>query len=156
MDNNNSNNKENILNSYISLFNEGYYSDNTKPLPFIKLFLQYQTEENWNNAIKFFNDFLQTVNVSEIYNVRIVSTISDGTVWFDSAKNSTYAGFKTKTINENHNTRRPFMQVLFSNFNNAYEIKSSSSTGNEEYRVCNRVGEDFIMPLGVNGFSITL
>ncbi len=148
--------KENILKSYISLFNEGYYTNEIQPLPFIKLFLQDQTEANWNRAIKFFIDFLSHVNTSVTFNIRIVSTIPDGTVWYDSAKNSTYTGFKSKTINENHNTRRPYMQVLFSNYNETYETKVSGTTGTKEYRVCYRVGEDYIEPMGVNGFSITV
>ncbi len=147
---------EDVLKSYISLFNEGYYSDDVPPLPFIKLFLQDQTEANYNTAIKFFDDFISKVNTSVTYSIRIVATISDGTVWYNSLRKSTYEGFKTKTISENHNTRRSFMEVLFSNYNEASDTSVSGVSGKKEYRVCYRVGESYIEPMGVNGFSITL
>ncbi len=147
---------EDVLKSYISLFNEGYYSDDVPPLPFIKLFLQDQTEANYNTAIKFFDEFISKVNTSVLFSIRIVSTVSYGHVWYDSAKKSTYIGFKTKTINENHNTRRPFMQALFQGYYETYETKVSNTTGKKEYRVCYRVGEYSSELMGVNGFSITL
>ncbi len=149
-------NKSDILKSYISLFNEGYYTDNIEPLPFIKLFLQDQTEDNYNTAIKFFDEFISKVNTSATFSIRIVATVTNGIVWYNSLKNSTYEGYITNTISDNYNTRKSYMQVLVSNNREASETFVSTATRKKEYRVCYRVGDDYEEPMGINGFSITL
>ncbi len=148
--------KENILKSYISLFNEGYYTDNIKPEPFIKLFLEDQTEVNYNRAIKFFEDFLKKVNTDVTFTIRIVATVTNGIVWYHSYKDSTYQRYITNTISENFNTRKAYMQVLLLNNKEAYEIYISNITRKKEYRVCYKVSDDYVEPMGVIGFSITL
>tara|TARA_E500000331_G_scaffold328700_1_gene348680 strand:- start:600 stop:1064 length:465 start_codon:yes stop_codon:yes gene_type:complete len=65
---------------------------------------------------------------------RILITLPDGTVKYDSAKGekNSWSNFKGKNINENHNSRPAIMSAQLSrNFFGA-EIKYSTSTGRVE------------------------
>jgi len=87
---------------------------------------------------------------------RVVATLADGRVWYDSSKGSdnTYQNFLNKAINENHNTRRPFMEVLLSDKNYAYEAKLSTTTKKFEERIVMRLGASNLEPLGSIGLSV--
>lgn len=156
--------RKNVLDAHLSQFLAGNYTVGSSigfadesPMVNIISFLNNQSEANWNTATNVLAAFLskcQLVAYPSGSTYRIVATISDGTVWYDSGKTNTFAGFQGKTINDNHNTRRPFMQVLLSDVNGACESKLSSSTGKYETRVCMRVGDGNMTPLGVIGLSI--
>lgn len=96
-------------------------------------------------------------NYSKVNNTRIVLTIADGTVCIDTGKpfRNTYFNFRNKIINENHNTRAPFINAINSNALPplASESKLSNSTGNFEYRSCLRVSFNSGTPQGVIAFS---
>lgn len=87
----------------------------------------------------------------------MVATIPDGTVWYDSAKGSrnTWNNFENKIINENHNSRACFMDVLLNDQRDSFEMKYSSSTKTNESRVTFRLGDNRYYPLGVLGYSLT-
>ena len=61
---------------------------------------------------------------------RILVTLSDGTVRFDSSKgiNNTWANANSKSINENHNTRPAIMSAQLTCDGNGNELKFSTST----------------------------
>ena len=63
---------------------------------------------------------------------RILCTLPDGTVFYDSGKGdkNTYENFKSKSINENHNTRYACYESLKAG--NAYETKFSTSGAGKE------------------------
>lgn len=126
----------------------------------LQLFLNASTEARYNNAINIlaaFKNKCQTVAYPSGTVYRIVATLVDGSVWYDSSKsNNNWASFKDRSINENHNTRRPFMEVLLNDDQYAFEVKTSGSTGQVEARVCFRLGDTRSTPLGVIGLSATL
>jgi hypothetical protein len=155
-----------ILEAHISQFLNGNYTVGSSlgfadenPIVNIISFLNNTSEANWNvatNILAAFRNKCQTVAYPSSSTYRIVATLSDGTVWYDSGKTNTYASFSAKTINENHNTRRPFMQVLLNDGSYSQpEVKLSSSTGTTETRICMRVGDSNITPLGVIGLSVS-
>ena len=86
--------------------------------------------------------------------IRILCTMPDGQVWCDTSKGTknTYENFKSKTINENHNTRIAIFEALQNS--TGKEIKFSTSTGfKEEYYASSIVDSPFI-PLGVLRLSV--
>ena len=121
-------------------------------------FLIEPFETEYDYIINIFNELViesDKINKKESY--RVVCTIPDGTVYYDSAKGSknTWANFQSKSINENHNTRAPFMDVLLNNDRTSFETKYSSSTKVNEYRLTYRFGINKSYPLGVIGYSFT-
>ena len=86
--------------------------------------------------------------------IRILCTMPDGQVWCDTSKGTknTYENFKSKTINENHNTRIAIFEALQNS--TGKEIKFSTSTGfKEEYYASSIVDSPFI-PLGILRLSV--
>jgi len=154
-----------VLTAHISQFLNGNYTVGSSlgfadesPSQVIEDFLTSLTESTWNSATNVLAAFLnkcKTVAYPGSTTYRIVATTVDGTVWYDSSKTNTYAAYLAKTINENHNTRRPFMEVLLNDNELAYETKTSGSTKTKEIRVCARLGDDRFEPLGVIGLSST-
>jgi len=156
-----------ILTAHITQFLNGNYTVGS-PLGFadenpifnIGVFLSAATEERYNTAVNILEAFrnkCQTVAYPSVIVYRIVATLSDGTVWYDSSKsNNNWTSFLNKSINENHNTRRPFMEVLLNDDQYSYELKTSNTTRVPESRVCFRVGDNRFTPLGVIGLSVTV
>jgi len=86
---------------------------------------------------------------------RVLVTISDGTVGLDTSKsNNTYANYKAKTINENHNTRAAIMQSLLSNNGKGLEKKISSSNRRFEAYLSTRYGPTTERAYGVVRVSL--
>jgi hypothetical protein len=100
------------------------------------LFAAEDDEQGYNNALIKINEY------SVLYTIRILVTIPDGTVMFDTAKGelNTYANFKGKLINENHNSRSAILQALLGNWGAGSEQKRSTSTGLYEYYFAHRLG----------------
>jgi hypothetical protein len=72
---------------------------------------------------------------------RILVTESDGTVIMDSSKTTnTYANWKAKKINENHNTRIAVLNSQLQEGGVGSETKYSSSTGTKQVYVAVRAG----------------
>jgi hypothetical protein len=123
--------------------------------------LDFLIEPKQDIYIKTINILYELVDESDIIikkdSFRVVCTIPDGTVWFDSSKGSknTWENFQAKSINENHNTRAPFMSVLLKNDRTSFETKYSSSTKVNEYRLTYRFGVNKSYPLGVIGYSFS-
>ena len=81
---------------------------------------------------------------------RVLVTISDGTVGLDTAKtNNSYANYKAKVINENHNTRAAIMQSLLSGNGKGFETKISSTNRRFETYSSTRYGPTVSRAYGV-------
>ena len=79
---------------------------------------------------------------------RVLATLPDGTVWFDSEKsNNTHEAFKLKKINENHNSRLVILKALMDG--EGYESKYSTSDNRKEEYVAIRLGASSEESLGV-------
>jgi hypothetical protein len=72
---------------------------------------------------------------------RILVTLPDGTVYFDSSKTNTWTSARAKTINENHNSRPSIMAAQLLPSGEAYETKYSTSTSRYEDYVSFRIGK---------------
>ncbi len=97
----------------------------------------YSDQVIWNN----FKTVVTTkLNTTGDDSFRVLVTIPDGTVIFDSAKdNNTHANAKNKAINENHNTRVAIMKALVGN-GEAMEQKYSSTVNRKEIYLARRIG----------------
>lgn len=76
---------------------------------------------------------------------RILITAPDGTVAFDSSKDTspsknTFENFKNKTINENHNTRIAILDAQMFECGIGVETKYSTTDGTNESYVAARIG----------------
>lgn len=99
---------------------------------------------------------------------RLVCTVPDGTVWFDSSLcglvdgsytngGNTYTAFLAGTISSKHNDRCAFLQALLSDAGIGYEektarVKPTTSTitySVRELRVALRVGQSKTIPVGI-------
>ena len=110
-----------------------------KPLvvKFVNLFTTTTSEVDYNLAVEALNASVSLCNefVKEIgLTSRILATLADGTVWYDSAKGNknTYANFKTRSINENHASRYSIRQAMDSYEGVGWESKFSTSDSNYE------------------------
>jgi|SaaInlStandDraft_7_1057024.scaffolds.fasta_scaffold74267_2 hypothetical protein len=99
------------------------------------------------------NNIDKDVNKILRNNSRILCTMPDGQVWFDSGKdNNTYQNFKSKNINENHNTRISIFEALRNYVGK--EIKFSNSTGSKEEYYANSINNVPSISLGVLRLSV--
>lgn len=86
---------------------------------------------------------------------RILVTVSDGSVIFDSSKNNnTRNDAKDKLINENHMSRISIVSAALSQSGVAFEKKFSSSTGLFEEYLAHRLGKNSENALGIIRWSI--
>jgi len=156
--------KRSVIRAHLEQFLNGNYTVGSSlgfadenPMYNIQRFCETESEATWNTATNILQALINkcnTVAYPSGTTYRIVATLTDGTVWFDSSKTNTYAGFKAKTINENHNTRRPFMESLLQeDITYPFEAKVSTSTGLYEERVVMRIGGSKTEPLGCIGLS---
>jgi len=156
--------KRNVIRAHLEQFLNGNYTVGSSlgfadesPMYQIQRFCETEAAPEWAEASRVLQALINkcnTVAYPSGTSYRIVATLTDGTVWFDSSKTNTFAGFKAKTINENHNTRRPFMEsLLHEEILYPYESKVSTSTGLFEERVVMRIGGSKTEPLGCIGLS---
>jgi len=123
-------------------------------------FLISPTSDKYQENINLLKDFItysKNNDPVKAHEYRMVATIPDGTVWYDSSKGTknTWTNFQSKTINENHNSRACFMDVLLNELRDSFEMKYSSSTKTNEYRITFRLGDNRYYPLGVLGYSFS-
>ena len=102
------------------------------------------------------NNSVPNYNLGIIPKFRILITIADGTVFYDSYKgatNNSYDKFLAKTINENHATRKYIQQSMHSKDGIGYESKWSSSTQAVDTYYSVRYGFSTSGILGIIAFS---
>jgi hypothetical protein len=157
--------KRNVIRAHLDQFLNGNYTVGSSlgfadenPMYNIQRFCETETSSEWTTAANVLQALINkcnTVGYPSGTTYRIVATLTDGTVWFDSnSKKNTYANFKAKDVNENHNTRRPYMEsLLHEEILYPYESKVSTSTGLYEERVVMRIGGSKTEPLGCIGLS---
>lgn len=105
----------------------------------IKDFLLEPNNEKYTDMSIELDNSLSTLGNS-YNNFRILITVTDGTVVYDSSKkNNSYDNFTHKLINENHNTRLSIIGALIKHSGKAWEFKYSTSTQKREYYVAHRV-----------------
>jgi hypothetical protein len=118
----------------------------TLVVKYVNLFAALNTEEFYNLAVVSLNasknlcdEFIKDVNLSS----RILATLSDGTVWYDSSKGdkNTFENYKLKVINENHESRYSIRQAMDSYEGFGWESKFSSTTQNFENYYAVRGGQ---------------
>lgn len=113
---------------------------------FVNQFTTNETEVDYKLAVEALNGSLSLCN-EYVKNIgltsRILATLADGTVWYDSSKGekNTYANFKAKTINENHESRYSIRQAMDSYEGLGWEAKFSTSTNDFENYYAVRGGQ---------------
>ena len=124
----------------------------------IVAYLDTATESSWNFMKAVVTDFIN-VNSSTLYpSLRVVITLTDGKVAFDSSKGAAnvFANISSLTnpINDNHNSRVSILSALLSSSGTGHEQKYSSSTGKFEIYQAVRMGASTANALGVVRVSI--
>ena len=139
----------------------------------------YNNQQIYNNILKFYSNpsselFYNVTKISldllhnnwkglknksdeSVKKVRILCTLPDGAVFYDSSKGdkNTYLNFKSKSINENHNTRFVFFEAIKND--ESYETKYSTSESvlqSREYYYAVRIGTSPENSVGVLRISI--
>ena len=82
---------------------------------------------------------------------RLLCTLADGTVFYDSGskvKNS-FSNYKSKSINENHQSRSAIQKAILSDEGLGWEAKFSTSTNSYEQYIAMRVGMSQTNAMGV-------
>jgi hypothetical protein len=112
-------------------------------------------ETFWNNMNTIINSFFTSV-LTVTPSVRVLVTLADGTVAYDSSKGSdnTFENYQNKEIGENHNTRVAIMVALLSNNGTGNEIRYSTTTGTRQAGTAIRMGLSTTNPLGVVRISV--
>lgn len=109
----------------------------------ICIFLTKLDQTSWDTMNINIQAFIQQYNGGSYPYLRVVITLSDGTVAYDSGVgvlNNTFSKFIDKTINENHNSRISIMTALLSKIGSGYEIKHSITNGKREAYNALRMG----------------
>ncbi len=123
----------------------------------IGIFMDNILESQWNTMYAGVKAFV-AANVSSLYpSLRVVITLPDGHVVCDTYKSdtvNTYNNFRTKSINENHNSRMSILTALLSNSGHGYEEKYSSSDLRMEAYHAQRMGAFSLNALGVVRVSV--
>ena len=108
------------------------------------------SESDWNKMDQVITKFTETYT-PVLTGLRVLVTLTDGTVSYDSSKgkNNTFEKFQKNEINENHNTRVAIMLANLSKDGVGNETKYSTSTGvNQAYNAV-RMGLATTDALGV-------
>ena len=79
--------------------------------------------------------------VDRVTDGRVLITLPDGTVVYDTFTDCTYADFLAKTCGENHNSRVAIINSQIDTCGVGYEQKKSTTTGDIEKYVAIRLGE---------------
>ena len=94
-------------------------------------------QDRYNSAIGFLNQWVLLLNSGVATNpatsgnfFRLVCTLPDGTVWYDSSSSkNTYADFLANTVNSsNHNSRSAFLQAILNENGIGVEEKSAKTS----------------------------
>jgi hypothetical protein len=134
----------NLKNSLAYAINENVFG---KPvvIKFLNLFIKEQNEESYDLAISALdaaNSLCKTYALElGLSESRILATLSDGTVWYDSNKINTYEKYKSKSINENHESRYSIRQAMDSYEGIGWESKFSSTENKFENYYAVRGGD---------------
>ena len=126
------------------------------------LFLEILDVDTWGDMddgiIAFLNDDTTDPTGNLYPGLRVLVTLSDGTVAYDSkSANNTFLAFSTKTpkaINENHNSRLANLTALMSHAGTGYEKKYSYSNGQDQVYYASRMGSGAHHALGVVRVSV--
>ena len=112
------------------------------------------SEDYWDTMGTLIQTFI-TANASSIPGLRVLITLSDGRVAYDTSKgtNNTYANYTSNTIGENHNTRIAIITALLGNSGNGNEDKFSTTTGQPESYNAIRMGLSTTNSLGCSRVS---
>jgi hypothetical protein len=104
---------------------------------FVNEFIINGTEQSYNLAVEALNasTSLSTQFSKEFGpSSRILATLPDGTVWYDSSKGNqnTFANYKLKNIDENHASRYSIRQAMDSYEGTGWETKYSTTNNTYE------------------------
>ena len=117
-------------------------------------FLDASTDSTlWSNMSTLIDSWVSS-NIPQTNDLRIVITLSDGTVAYDTNKANTYAKYTTKTINENHNSRVAILQALLGSSGVGFETKYSTSNTHLTNYFAQRVGPSVADSMGVIRVSV--
>lgn len=140
------------LTSFLGNPNFSFYTD-----------LGFTFDEIYNGLVTSLYTFITDVSNNKIPNYdfgtisgfRILITIADGNVFFDSFKNekNTYNNFLEENINQNHGSRHYIQEAFHSKDGIGYEAKWSSTTKGLESYYSVRLGRSETGIIGVIGFS---
>jgi hypothetical protein len=111
------------------------------------------SEDYWDIMSTLIQAFI-TANASSIPGLRVLITLSDGKVAYDTGKTNTFQRYQNGTINENHNTRVAILTALLGNSGNGNEEKFSTSTGIPEAYNAIRMGLSTTNSLGCSRVSL--
>jgi hypothetical protein len=109
----------------------------------------------WNNMNTVILKFLTTYS-QLLTGLRVLITLSDGTVAYDSSKGikNNFDNYQLKGLGENHNTRVAIMVALLGNSGVGNEQKYSTTTGKNENYTAVRMGLSTAKPLGCTRVSL--
>jgi len=120
-------------------------------------FLLDPIEKNWlrmHYAIQHFLINGEGGSVQLLAGLRVLVSLADGLVAYDSKKTNSWSNFLAKSINENHNSRLAIMSALLGNSGNAYELRYSTSDGYKEAYNAQRMGPSVQNALGCVRVSV--
>lgn len=123
-------------------------------------FLESETDDTWNVMNDSIFKWMQQNMKNE--GLRVLISLADGTVSFDSSKYSpsvkenlnTFYNFKLKKINENHNSRLAILTAMLGNSALGLENKYSTTTKKFTLYIAQRVGMNTENALGCIRISI--
>ena len=93
-------------------------------------------QDRYNSSVGFLNQWVLLLSSAISTNpalsgnfYRLVCTLPDGTVWYDSSSSkNTYADFLTNTVNtSNHNTRSAYLQAILNENGIGFEEKTAKT-----------------------------
>ena len=103
-------------------------------------FLERETDVNWSEMSLSIGAWINN-NKANNAGLRVIVTLSDGTVAFDSNSSfNSFVDFRAKKINENHNSRLAILSAMLSNSGVGLEQKFSTSTNKFTNYIAQRVG----------------
>lgn len=117
-------------------------------------FLDASTDSSLWSTMSTLIDSWVSSNSLNANQLRIVITLSDGTVVYDTSKANTYAKYVAKTINENHNSRVSILQALLGSSGVGFETKYSTTSTQLTNYFSQRVGSSVAYSLGVIRVSV--
>ena len=134
------------LNTLRYLMTETVFSKSLVVTALDNLIHEPDNEEFYNNAVialiastNLCNEFTSKNNLLS----RILGTLADGTVFFDSSipERNTFQNYQTQTIGVNHVSRSSIRQAMDSQNGTGWEIKHSTTNGLLEEAYAVRTGQ---------------
>ena len=135
------------------------YNQPTRVAHLIKFLSNTKDEDLYNkmkNAMdKVVDDTKQAAVNAGGSKSRLLCTLADGTVFYDSGSKveNSFANFKSKSINENHQSRSAIQKAILNEDGLGWEAKFSTSTNSYEQYVALRVGMSQQDSMGVTRLS---